>query len=255
MNKDRNAPSRSSAPVARIAPITNDDNMDVVSTNNELMTDDDSNSSTTIIDEDADCVVCNTEFGEFIFCGSCPRVFHRECHVPELKTMPETAFICTFCKDIPKTVNSGRTRRSGLNVRQQMICERILISLLCHKLSEPFKLPQNDKTPQNFSLFTIKKNLENNGYENERQFIEDIDAMFTYFRNRGDVLNIPITDADLDNYKKFEKYFDKQINKLLPAFAKTIDGLVVVDNNNTSDDSQSSSVSNSKRNKSGCISI
>lgn len=65
--------------VARIAPITPEfDSSD--QTNDEI--DDD-------IEEDGFCVVCRKEYGEFLCCERCPRAFHIDCHVPELKKMPE----------------------------------------------------------------------------------------------------------------------------------------------------------------------
>lgn len=65
--------------VARIAPITPEfDSSD--QTNDEM--DDD-------IEEDGFCVVCRKEYGEFLCCERCPRAFHIDCHVPELKKMPE----------------------------------------------------------------------------------------------------------------------------------------------------------------------
>ena len=76
--------SHSTTPVAVISP----------------MTPSDETSDDEIPDEDTDCVVCSKEYGEFICCSQCPRAFHIECHVPELKKMPEFVPFVSFvsCK-------------------------------------------------------------------------------------------------------------------------------------------------------------
>ncbi|CAG2114194.1 unnamed protein product, partial [Medioppia subpectinata] len=202
------------APVARIAPITTTEEAD--SPPNDLMSDDDSEERESI-DEDAFCVVCDREFGEFIICGNCSRSFHKECHVPEIKTMPETTFVCTFCKELPSAQSAARVRRPGLNDRQLMTCEKVMIALICHKLSQQLKPIENEtQSEQNTTLLTIKDNLENRRYENEVDFIADIRRMIANYKNRSD-----ITPEDMNNFNAFEKYFQTKLRKLMPAFANT----------------------------------
>ena len=83
--KEENSENIENTGEAAVAQTANHDRTDEAV--EEIVIRDESDDDT--YDDEADCVVCTKEYGEFICCSLCPRAYHIECHVPELKKMPE----------------------------------------------------------------------------------------------------------------------------------------------------------------------
>lgn len=139
------------------------------------------------------CSVCH-DGGELLCCGSCPRVYHLQCHVPSLGATPSEDWTCLLCLDILKcnipreSAGSKRKTPVGLSGRELLICERILLHLFCHELSVPFHVPVSRTVPNYYKvitkpmdLTTIKQKLSPshfNHYEDVPEFISDVKLIF-----------------------------------------------------------------------------
>ncbi|KAK8758780.1 hypothetical protein V5799_003587, partial [Amblyomma americanum] len=139
------------------------------------------------------CSVCH-DGGELLCCGSCPRVYHLQCHVPTLGATPSEDWTCLLCLDILKCniprESAGSKRKSpvGLSGRELLICERILLHLFCHELSVPFHIPVSRTVPNYYKvitkpmdLTTIKQKLSPshfNHYEDVPEFLSDVKLIF-----------------------------------------------------------------------------
>uniref|UniRef100_A0A131YE57 CCR4-NOT transcription complex subunit 1 n=1 Tax=Rhipicephalus appendiculatus TaxID=34631 RepID=A0A131YE57_RHIAP len=139
------------------------------------------------------CSVCH-DGGELLCCGSCPRVYHLQCHVPSLGATPSEDWTCLLCLDILKcnipreSAGSKRKTPVGLSGRELLICERILLHLFCHELSVPFHIPVSRTVPNYYKvitkpmdLTTIKQKLSPshfNHYEDVPEFLADVKLIF-----------------------------------------------------------------------------
>lgn len=75
------------------------------------------------------CAVC-WNGGELLCCDSCPKVFHLNCHVPEIKTgFPDGDFNCTMC-----------SYKSGTDNENLAICRFIFCSVLSDRQLDPLQL-------------------------------------------------------------------------------------------------------------------
>ncbi|XP_078661847.1 E3 ubiquitin-protein ligase TRIM33-like [Branchiostoma floridae x Branchiostoma belcheri] len=46
------------------------------------------------------CAVCHNG-GDLLCCDTCPKVYHLNCHVPNIPAMPSGDFMCTLCEELP----------------------------------------------------------------------------------------------------------------------------------------------------------
>lgn len=172
------------------------------------------------------CSVCH-DGGELLCCGSCPRVYHLQCHVPSLSATPSEDWTCLLCLDILKcnipreSAGSKRKTPVGLSGRELLICERILLHLFCHELSIPFHIPVSRTVPNYYKvitkpmdLTTIKQKLSPshfNHYEDVPEYLADIKLIFKncYTFNHKD-------SQVCQRARTLERDFDALVNKYLP---------------------------------------
>ncbi|EEC05451.1 transcription intermediary factor 1-alpha, putative, partial [Ixodes scapularis] len=172
------------------------------------------------------CSVCH-DGGELLCCGSCPRVYHLQCHVPSLSATPSEDWTCLLCLDILKcnipreSAGSKRKTPVGLSGRELLICERILLHLFCHELSIPFHIPVSRTVPNYYKvitkpmdLTTIKQKLSPshfNHYEDVPEYLADIKLIFKncYTFNHKD-------SQVCQQARTLERDFDALVNKYLP---------------------------------------
>lgn len=175
------------------------------------------------------CAVCH-DGGVLLCCGSCPRVFHLFCHVPVLNSTPSEDWKCLMCMDVLNAPvpdeNNGTKRKNsiGLCGRELLICERILLELLCHESSPPFHEPISREVPNYYKVITKPMDMSTvrskllpnhfNHYRDVEEFLADVRLIF---RN---CCTFNQKDSELYDTAKFlEEFFDELLNKYLPEHA------------------------------------
>ncbi|XP_055748413.1 E3 ubiquitin-protein ligase TRIM33-like isoform X2 [Salvelinus fontinalis] len=144
------------------------------------------------------CAVCNNG-GELLCCDRCPKVFHITCHIPTLKCSPSGEWMCTFCRslaspeleyepdDEPRSEKD--TSEKGLSPEDQRRCERLLLNVFCHELSEGFQEPVPPsipnyykiiKKPMDLTLVKQKLQLKHvQHYQSPIEFVSDVRLVFS----------------------------------------------------------------------------
>ncbi|XP_059160939.1 E3 ubiquitin-protein ligase TRIM33-like isoform X2 [Physella acuta] len=142
-------------------------------------------------DPNDDYCACCHNGGDVLCCDKCPRVFHLQCHIPELSAVPSGSFVCTICEgDNPVSADDGKRKApGGLTENDVKVCERILLELFCHPSSVPFQEPVNRvQVPNYYKIITqpmdftqIKCKLQrrhHNHYHSIKGFLYDLRQVF-----------------------------------------------------------------------------
>ncbi|KAL8603826.1 hypothetical protein ACOMHN_058561 [Nucella lapillus] len=147
------------------------------------------------------CATCH-QGGDVLCCDKCPRVFHLQCHVPVLATVPSGPFVCTLCEEGLTTESTTsddgqsvdllgkRKATTHLTDRDLKVCERVLLELCCHPSSIPFHEPVNRAVPNYYKIIThpmdfssIKDKLSSGHYDHYTSVEAFLDDCRLVFRN------------------------------------------------------------------------
>lgn len=145
-------------------------------------------------DPNDDYCACCHNGGDVLCCDRCPRVFHLQCHIPEMSAVPSGSFVCTICEgddpvNIEESTLGKRKAPGGLTDAEIKSCERILLDLFCHPSSVPFQEPVNkEQVPNYYKIITqpmdfteIKSKLQRQHaahYQSVKAFLWDLRQVF-----------------------------------------------------------------------------
>ncbi|XP_055929589.1 E3 ubiquitin-protein ligase TRIM33-like isoform X2 [Argiope bruennichi] len=174
------------------------------------------------------CAVCK-DGGELVCCGFCPKVFHYGCHVPPIPVSlsKHEEWRCRLCVDIlqESIPNENLKRKTlDLNGRDLMICERILLEILCHPNSAPFHHRVNKKVPNYYRIIkkpmeleTMKMKIAPSHFEHYKTVEEFIDDMILILSNC--YTYNPKDSALYTTGKQIELFFKNLLLEYLPKYA------------------------------------
>ncbi|XP_067830504.1 transcription intermediary factor 1-beta-like isoform X2 [Heptranchias perlo] len=171
------------------------------------------------------CVVCR-KGGELACCSRCLKVFHVDCHVPALLSVPSVEWTCSICVDLaasevqtessPAALESSSSAAvEGLCPLDQRRCEHLLLLLLSHKLSQALQNPTgfSQLKNQRVDLPSIRAKLEKTSsprYSSPDEFVLEARLMFKSFGKL-------IQDKEVaESVKTLESYFEE---KLMDVFS------------------------------------
>ncbi|XP_042200871.1 transcription intermediary factor 1-beta [Callorhinchus milii] len=145
-------------------------------------------------DEAGCCAVCRRS-GDLACCNRCLKLFHADCHVPAMPSLPGAEWTCSMCKDAEETEvqecsdsagSSSSTEVDSLSSPDQKRCERLLLLLLCHKLSQALHSPVDVSQLQHphVDVSSIREKLQRTSsvrYRSPEEFVLEMRLMFRIF--------------------------------------------------------------------------
>ncbi|XP_076471034.1 LOW QUALITY PROTEIN: transcription intermediary factor 1-alpha-like [Babylonia areolata] len=180
------------------------------------------------------CASCH-QGGDVLCCDRCPRVFHLQCHVPVLATVPSGTFVCTLCEEglmtegmvedgLPSDLSGKRKAATGeLSDKDLKVCERVLLELYCHPSSIPFHEPVSRAVPNYYKIITnpmdfscIKNKLASGHFDHYTSVESFLDDCRLVFRNCA-VYNSETSEVGKAG-KIVRGFFDRLVDRHMPEF-------------------------------------
>ncbi|XP_036609957.1 nuclear body protein SP140-like protein isoform X2 [Trichosurus vulpecula] len=166
------------------------------------------------------CFMCK-DGGDLFCCDSCPKSFHRDCHIPSVSSECSAEWNCTFCKIRKKKEKEGLENdpyqqefmaiKQRMYPEQQLKCEFILMRMYCCR--ESFLFTGDPRHYKAYSslvrepmwLDKVKERLSDETYNTVEGFVLDMRLIFYNCRKFNKDNHFGYLGAKLET--KFERDF------------------------------------------------
>lgn len=208
------------------------------------------------------CAVC-LDGGELMCCDKCPKVFHQNCHIPAISSLPDESetWQCLLCVNLSKLAASMEKEICSLNenngdgkgenanepkltTSELKVIQRICLELYCqYDQSLPFREPEPANNASYYEIVTSPMSLDvirtrldpssPNHYKDIKTFVNDVRLIF-----KNVCLFYQEDSATYTKGRYLESFFDEQLAKWLPKYSTASE---MMNNNNNSNNSSSNS--------------
>lgn len=173
------------------------------------------------------CAVC-LDGGELMCCDKCPKVFHQNCHIPAISSLPDESetWQCLLCVNLAELAsNIEADKRNGeLGTNELKIIQRICLELYCqYEQSLPFREPEPATNTAYYeiicnpmSLDVIRTRLDPsspNHYKDVSTFVSDVRLLF-----KNVYLFYQEDSKTYSHARYLENFFEEQLVKWLPKY-------------------------------------
>uniref|UniRef100_T1GFT4 B box-type domain-containing protein n=1 Tax=Megaselia scalaris TaxID=36166 RepID=T1GFT4_MEGSC len=176
------------------------------------------------------CAVC-LDGGELMCCDKCPKVFHQNCHIPPISSLPDESetWQCLLCLSLNDLNLDSEQFSDTLGPNELKVIQRICLELYCqYEQSLQFREPEPATNTSYYeivcnpiTLDVVRTKLDPrnpNHYKDISSFISDVRLIF-----KNAILFYQEDTKTYGNARYMLNFFEEQLHKWLPKYTDLTD--------------------------------
>ncbi|KAL5288962.1 TRIM24 family protein [Megaselia abdita] len=173
------------------------------------------------------CAVC-LDGGELMCCDKCPKVFHQNCHIPPISSLPDESetWQCLLCLNLHDVQVDSEHLTDTLGPNELKIIQRVCLELYCqYEQSLQFREPEPATNTSYYEIIcnpitldVVRTKLDPrnpNHYKDISSFISDVRLIF-----KNAILFYQEDTKTYSNARYMLNFFEEQLHKWLPKYTE-----------------------------------